>query len=73
MGKGRWAGRFLVFWAVFLFCGYCWVWFVQFLERLAEMDAWLRFGIISTAGVVLAAIFTMHYFGGKDEEGRVRR
>ena len=63
----RWAGRFFVFWAVFLFCGYGWVWFIEGLHRLAAMDAWLRFGIISTAGVVLAAFFTMHVFGGKDD------
>jgi len=67
MQRARWAGRFLVFWAVFLFCGYGWVWFVQFLDRLAGMDTWMRFGIISTVGCVLAAIFTMHYFGGDSD------
>jgi len=67
MGKGRWLGRFLVFWAVFLFCGYCWVWFVQYLHTLAAMDTWMRFGIISTVGAVVAAIFTMHIFGGDSD------
>ena len=63
MQKGRWAGRFIVFWLIFLFSGYCWVWFVQFLSQLAAMDTWMRFGILSAVGVVVAAIFTMHVFG----------
>lgn len=63
----RWAGRFFVFWAAFLFIGYGWVWIIEFVHQLASMDALLRFGIISATGAVIAAFFTMHVFGGKDD------